>query len=113
VIYNAKEEVQLKTFSGLLLILCLAGLINFLPGETKPDPNFKSIHQTELEIHQDSLSGDTITQVDSSYGSIDKEQADQVRVFVNTTLLIIIIAILILALAVFLIINRVRRTTTE
>ena len=103
----------MKTFSGLLLILFLAGLIIFLSGETEPDTNLKSIHQTEQEIHQDSLSGDTTTQLDSSYGSIDEEQADQVKVFVNTTLIIIIIAILILALAVFLIINRVRRTTSE
>jgi hypothetical protein len=64
-------------------------------------------------VQKNSLSEDTLAQTDSSYGSIDEEQADQIRVFVNTTLIIIIIAILILAITLFLIINRVRRTNKE
>ncbi|MGB3342008.1 MAG: hypothetical protein WBB37_11065 [bacterium] len=103
----------MKSFTTMLLIIFLVGLINLLPGASAPDSNFTSIHQTELEAHQGSLSEDTLAQPDSSYGSMDEEQADQIRVFINTTLIIIIIAILILALTIFLIINRVRRTTAE
>jgi hypothetical protein len=103
----------LKSFTAMLLIIFLVGLINLLPGVSESDSNLTSIHQTDLEVHLDSLSEDTLVRSDSSYRSIDEEQADQVRVFVNTTLIIIIIAILILALTIFLIINRVRRTTAE
>jgi len=103
----------LRSFATLSIIICLTGLMNLLPGISEPDSEFTSIHQTELMAHQDNLSEDTLVQSDSSHGSIDEEQADQIRVFVNTTLIIIMIAILILALTVFLIINRVRRTTAE
>ena len=103
----------MKSFTAILLVIFLVGLINLLPGSSEPDSNFAGIHQTELEAHQDSLSEDTLAQPGSSYGSMDEEHADEIRVFVNTTLIIIIIAILILALTIFLIINRVRRTTAE
>ena len=71
------------------------------------------MYRTEVAFNQDTIIQDTLAEQDSTFRSIDEEQADQIRVFVNTTLIIIVIAILILAVTVFLIINRIRRTTKE
>lgn len=103
----------MKSFTTLPLIIFVVGLNYLLSGNSVPASNMTGSHNAEMDIHQDSMSKDTFTQPDSSFGSMDEEQADQIRVFVNTTLIIIIIAILILALTFFLIINRVRRTTSD
>ena len=81
--------------------------------EELPVSDLESTDQYRSEELEDSLVEDTLIQSDSAHHPIDEEQADQIRVFVNTTLIIIIIAILILAITLFLIINRVRRSTGE
>ena len=112
-IYNTLEEVSLKPcFNSIIFLILILSA-----GESEIIkmyyPGLQSTHRTEVAVNQDTVIKDTMTDQDSSFRSIDEEQADQIRVFVNTTLIIIIIAILILAITVFLIINRIRRTTEE
>jgi hypothetical protein len=102
--------VCLKSFIGLIILAVLS--ITWLAAQTEElmDSRLKSTQQYESAADKNSQSKDTIIGQDSVRSSVDEEQAGQIKLFINATLIIIILAVLILAVTIILIINRVRRS---
>ena len=92
----------MKRYPVFVTLIFLTILLNSVIGaQTRPDTNFKSIHQLESETHKgDTTKSRTASDVAVGIG-VDT------RVMANVTLMVLIIVVLILALAVLLIIRRV------
>jgi len=94
--------------------LFLNFLISFTFSQTKPDTNFKSIHQIEYELHQkDTTKVDTTLKIKSEKINTLPEVNRQVGTIINFSLLILIIIILIVIVAVFLIARRIFKTKSK
>lgn len=99
-------------FYKSIFLLSLISIIGYA-NEGKKEC-FKSIHQVELEAHQDdTLKHDTLLQskevkTDSMYN-----QNYQIRTLINSSLLIVIFLVLIVAITIFIILRRAQKVRKE
>lgn len=98
----------------LISLFIFTFFIVYANERVKPDSNFKSIHQLELEQHQkDTTKSDTIEKIQELEKENIPSEETQVKAVINFSLLIVISVLLIITIAILLIVRSVYRAKRE